>query len=840
MPIVYDNLNLTQTINALRFGSIYDSKWADELAMLNARGGLTTADYAREVERVTNGYVKPTLSKNGTILGYNVRGYVAESIPGITSNSNSMTLARGTVTAPIETNVIESGSTAVRSSRLSGLGSKVVTGAGKLLTGVAMVSAGCTLGKMIDETLYNANPDFWNSIGAETLNPQTWGSIAGENEAGQSFINALFGIDPDTGETQAYIDQNALAYMAYVMAQAGVFAQGEGYVIDESVQEDLSIPSFNFNKYTLYSNDGSFPYSSDFAYITDACALGSYGGVNYVQDAIYRFCSNETTDNLCMFLADDIRSNARNINVLYIASPIPIPTTRVCVQGTRVAGGGIYTNWTGSGGLRNQYTYDGKTVYYMGLTLGENNVITYPSHTGLNVNDYGLNKLCWAMVYGGKKAPGGIEGISDQEGATIPNFDGLSESDYLPYLQQTYPDMFNNAINYPVVQPDGTVKNNTYVPITLPNSYPQTSTQPVTDGQTQTQPSVDPSTAPQNLVDLLTQLLTQPDTGEIPSENTPPENPPDTGEGETPPIVAPTGNASALWAIYHPSQSEIDQFGAWLWSSNFIDQIQKIFNNPMESIIGLHKVYATPVDAGTSTIGVGYLDSGVSSAYITQQYVDVNCGSVNLYEQFGNVFDYSPFTSVKLYLPFIGIVNLDVAEVMRATISVSYGVDVLTGACLARVTISRDGNSNVLYQYAGNCAVQYPLSMGSYMGIVSSIIGVAGSIAATVASGGSVAPLAIGAASAAFNAHTSVQNSGNFSGNAGAMGGKKPYLIVERPQTKLANNQESFEGVPTNDYSKLGNMSGFVKCRDMHLINVNATDTEINEIRQYLYNGVIV
>lgn len=799
MPIVYDNLNLTQTINALRFGSIYDSKWADELAMLNARGGLTTVDYASEVERVTNGYVKPTLSKNGTILGYNVRGYVAESIPGITSNSNSMTLARGTVTAPIETNVIESGSTAVRSSRLSGLGSKVVTGAGKLLTGVAMVSAACTLGKIIDETLYNANPDFWNSIGAETVNPQTWESIAGENEAGQSFINALFGIDPDTGETQAYMNADALAYLAYCMQQAGVFAQSSGYTIDDTT---------------------GLQYLNVYYTLPITGVMATNNPVYY--ERYYYFTS---LDDVLMLVVPYAYSTT-SVH-LYFISKNQTTVTRIDNRtGTSI----------GNYGVNSRVTINDDTFYKSGPYS-----YTYNNGTFIlsNVtNEDALNEAAYIVLYGHPESS--IDGIDTQEGATTPNLDGLTESEILPALQQQYPDMFNNAINYPVVQPDGSVKNNTYVPITLPNSYPQTSTQPVTDGQTQAQPSVDPSTAPQNLVDLLTQLLTQPDTGEIPSENTPPENPPDTGEGETPPIVAPTGNASALWAIYHPSQSEIDQFGAWLWSSNFIDQIQKIFNNPMESIIGLHKVYATPVDAGTSTIGVGYLDSGVSSAYITQQYVDVNCGSVNLYEQFGNVFDYSPFTSVKLYLPFIGIVNLDVAEVMRATISVSYGVDVLTGACLARVTISRDGNSNVLYQYAGNCAVQYPLSMGSYMGIVSSIIGVAGSIAATVASGGSVAPLAIGAASAAFNAHTSVQNSGNFSGNAGAMGGKKPYLIVERPQTKLANNQESFEGVPTNDYSKLGNMSGFVKCRDMHLINVNATDTEINEIRQYLYNGVIV
>ena len=260
----------------------------------------------------------------------------------------------------------------------------------------------------------------------------------------------------------------------------------------------------------------------------------------------------------------------------------------------------------------------------------------------------------------------------------------------------------------------------------------------------------------------------------------------------------------------------------------------------MQAIIGLHKIYATPVDAGTATIKVGYLDSQVPSAYVEQQYIEVNCGSVDLYEQFGNVFDYEPFTDVQLYLPFIGIVPLNVADVMRSTISITYGVDILTGACLAMVEVSRDMNNAVMYQYAGNCAVQYPISSGSYMGIVASIISIAGGIAATAATGGGAAPIVLGAAGAAMNAHTNVQHSGSFSGNAGAMGGKIPYLIISRPQTKVAMNFDSMDGYPTNEYVTVGECSGYVKAESVHVINVNATDDELNMISEALYAGIII
>ena len=157
----------------------------------------------------------------------------------------------------------------------------------------------------------------------------------------------------------------------------------------------------------------------------------------------------------------------------------------------------------------------------------------------------------------------------------------------------------------------------------------------------------------------------------------------------------------------------------------------------MQSIIGVHKIFATPPTSGSGNIVVGYLDSGVGANLVSAQYTTIDCGSVNVREQFGNVFDYTD-TTIRLYLPFIGIVDLDTSDVMRGSVHVVYHVDVITGACLAEVKITRDASGGTLYQYAGDAAVRYPISSGSYMGVVAGIASAVGGVASAVMTGASL------------------------------------------------------------------------------------------------------
>ena len=70
-----------------------------------------------------------------------------------------------------------------------------VTGVlGTVSAAVAAVSAGIAMGQLVDSALYNANPDFWDSKGMSTLNPDTWSAItAGDTSAGaKSCSSRLF------------------------------------------------------------------------------------------------------------------------------------------------------------------------------------------------------------------------------------------------------------------------------------------------------------------------------------------------------------------------------------------------------------------------------------------------------------------------------------------------------------------------------------------------------------------------------------------------------------------------------------------------------------------------
>ena len=127
------------------------------------------------------------------------------------------------------------------------------------------------------------------------------------------------------------------------------------------------------------------------------------------------------------------------------------------------------------------------------------------------------------------------------------------------------------------------------------------------------------------------------------------------------------------------------------------------------------------------------------------------------------------------------------------------------------------------------------------MGIVTGILGVAGTIAGTVASGGAMLPMALGIGASALNgAKTKVQHSGSLGGNAGAMGIKTPYLIVRRPQTQIAADFRLFDGESNNVYGTLSGYSGFVRVKHMHLHNIPATDVELNEIENLLKEGVFI
>lgn len=406
-------------------------------------------------------------------------------------------------------------------------------------------------------------------------------------------------------------------------------------------------------------------------------------------------------------------------------------------------------------------------------------------------------------------------------------------------LAVLFPDWVNKGIE--TVAGDGVTKVK-WLPVSLPKDNPLVSGNPFTTDKAQN------GTLPDNYTETVSQLGEQAkeQTKNAPSYPTPPITPvPDvTPTPDDPAIAGGGGSATGLANLYNPTLEQVKQFSRWLWGSDGLnlDQLKKLLQDPMQAIIGLHVMYATPTTGADRDIQVGYINSGVTSKIVTEQYTEIDCGTVTINEYFGDARDYSPFTQVYCYLPFIGIVELNADDVVNSVLGIKYKIDVLTGCCLAQLTVKKYGLDAVLYTYTGNCAVQMPITSGNYLSTVSSLLGVVVSAGTAALTGGALAPVAIEAATSAVagGAKASVAMSGSLGSNAGAMGIRKPYLIIKRVESADANGYNEFYGYPTNKRVNLSQLTGYVRVKDINLSGTNATEDEQNEIVTLLKEGVIL
>ena len=437
----------------------------------------------------------------------------------------------------------------------------------------------------------------------------------------------------------------------------------------------------------------------------------------------------------------------------------------------------------------------------------------------------------------------GVEGATPESGATYP-------TDTTKNLSEIYPTWASNAINV-VNNPTGTtIEDSTekWYPVSLSNTNYSTDTANTSSTQTQTdaQSGTNTDSAQLNQIAQALQELTQTltESGVLPANPTIPSDPSGNTPTPTPPVI--TGAGSDLIAIYNPTKAQLQAFNQFLWSLDptNLTNWKKVFANPIDAVIALQMIYVTPITGENRYIKCGYIETDVSSRIVTNQYVDIDCGLVHLGEYFHNIWDYVA-TRVELYLPFIGIVPLHVGDVMESNIRVRYRVDVYTGTCLAQVIVLKGNSLATLYTYTGNCAVQLPVTSGQFAALWGALIA-AGATAVTAGLGGAGLGAALGAGakmggkSLLHSGGASMQRSGGLGANAGAMGIRTPYLIINRNVPLDAHMYQTQYGFPANKTVVLGNMNGYTRVKDIHLAGIPCTDDELEQIESLLKEGVII
>ncbi len=317
-----------------------------------------------------------------------------------------------------------------------------------------------------------------------------------------------------------------------------------------------------------------------------------------------------------------------------------------------------------------------------------------------------------------------------------------------------------------------------------------------------------------------------------------------------------TATGAGVIGLFAPSAAQMRALSDYMWTDfggtgtttdeilgEIVQALKRSISNPLDYVVGLNIIPSQGLSiGGSSTIRFGFTSSGVSMPRLSNQYFTVNCGSLSFAAVCGNTFlDYAPYSKFSIYLPYIGVKEVDANDFVGHTIGVTYHGDVVTGGVTAYIT--KDGS--VMYQYSGCCALNVPLSADGWGSTIAGAVQIATSMVAAFGGGaaGIATAAAEGAASVAANPSLlspQVSHSGAVSGGAGCMGVQYPFVIRETVRFHSTSHFNKLSGYPSFYYRLLNNVEGYTKVLDVHLNSIPATVEEVTEIETLLKRGVIL
>ena len=280
--------------------------------------------------------------------------------------------------------------------------------------------------------------------------------------------------------------------------------------------------------------------------------------------------------------------------------------------------------------------------------------------------------------------------------------------------------------------------------------------------------------------------------------------------------------------------------------------------NPMDFIIKCHELplnLTTDIYTEFDLGGVPVRDENGDPLYMpaaASRFYRIMCGSVTLKEVWGTSKDYSDI-SIHIFLPYVGMKELDPDIVVGSTLSLQCHVDIWTGDVLYLLHTDNNDISGkyyrqqcVPYRFTGNCASELPVGKVDNSNAIGGVgKAIAGGMAAFAIGG------TLGMAAAMYASAGSVgsgdwkptyQSSGAVGGSTGLMDYQKPYIVIKRAVPQYPEGWKHEIGAPNYQGFTISSLSGFTVFHDVHLINMpGASKEEIDQLtRELTTEGIIL
>ena len=288
---------------------------------------------------------------------------------------------------------------------------------------------------------------------------------------------------------------------------------------------------------------------------------------------------------------------------------------------------------------------------------------------------------------------------------------------------------------------------------------------------------------------------------------------------------------AGLTSVYSVTPEKLNQLGRFIWTDDAMDNIKLLNNSPIQNIVSCKCIPFSASGTSAKNIVLGNIDTGVTGNKVSSNIGKILIGSVNVTPPFNNFLSYGNYTSVSIYLPYLGMRQLDTDKVMGKTLKVYYNVDCLSGNCV----IELFSNNVKVNEFSCNVSIDIALTSSNRAEIEK------GYITSAVGGGVSLATgNVVGALGSGLNASMQKYNyaqSGSCSGSAYTNISKNCYIIIEYPDLLNNNSYKHLKGKPCEKRKRIGNCKGFTTISNVDL-QVKATETEINAIKELLSSGV--
>ena len=312
-----------------------------------------------------------------------------------------------------------------------------------------------------------------------------------------------------------------------------------------------------------------------------------------------------------------------------------------------------------------------------------------------------------------------------------------------------------------------------------------------------------------------------------------------------------------LFKEYPPTYNHLAKLNEALFQASFWQNLKNRFeglSDPLSMILNTIELPYTPAGWGLVDMKLGGIEledsngNPIQVGHITSRYHKYEVGDVVLKEVWGTEKDYSQ-CSIQIYLPYVGMRDIDTDLAVNNKLSLVLIVDEWTGDLIYLLHCSNANSAYkymtsefIAYRWNGNCASHVPIGRVDNSTAVLSLLSGIQKTAIGFATGGVVGGMAIGsmeALSADFS--PTVQSSGNLAGSAGRLDLKKAYLVIKRSVPQYPNNWRSEIGATRYQEFEVSDLTGYTEFAEIHCDDVTgATDDEKVEIESLLKGGIFI